>query len=222
MRVFRIKRADVGCNSVKRAPGRTLRHARASPRALDRAKIPRPRAPPQLIGPLRTHPRPQIPALNRLSAGAVGGEGDVEARGPGGGGRQPVVDVGADEAGRDVGVGGQLPRTGDRLVADVDAGDPSAEAGERQGVLADVALQMHEVEAGERTCLGGHICKHTLTRAGDAGNTEQREIVGEQRGTSGAQEAGLVALVAVVGRNDEVPGPPVLLVGLALHAPQAT
>ena len=52
-----------------RAPGRTLRHARASPRALDRAKIPRPRAPPQLIGPLRTHLRPRIPALNRLSAG---------------------------------------------------------------------------------------------------------------------------------------------------------
>ncbi len=45
-----------------------LRHARASPRALDRAKIPRPRAPPQLTGPLRTHTRTQIPALNRLSA----------------------------------------------------------------------------------------------------------------------------------------------------------
>ena len=51
-----------------RAPGGTFRHARASPRAHDRAKIPRPRAPPQLTGPLRTHPRHQIPALNRLSA----------------------------------------------------------------------------------------------------------------------------------------------------------
>ena len=52
-----------------RAPGGTFRHARASPRALDRAKIPRPRAPPLLTGPHRTHPRPQIPASNRLSAG---------------------------------------------------------------------------------------------------------------------------------------------------------
>ena len=51
-----------------RAPGRMLRHARASSRPQDRAKIPRPRAPPQLTGPLRTHPRPRIPALNRLSA----------------------------------------------------------------------------------------------------------------------------------------------------------
>jgi tetratricopeptide (TPR) repeat protein len=39
-----------------------FRHARASPRALDRAKIFRPRAPPQPTGPLRTHPRPQIPS----------------------------------------------------------------------------------------------------------------------------------------------------------------
>ena len=51
-----------------RAPRRTLRHARASPRTRDRAKIPRPWAPPQPTGPLRTHPRPQIPTLKPLSA----------------------------------------------------------------------------------------------------------------------------------------------------------
>ena len=49
----------------------TLRHARASPLALDRAKIPRPRAPLLLTGPLRTHPRAQIPALNPLSAAHI-------------------------------------------------------------------------------------------------------------------------------------------------------
>ncbi len=46
---------------------------RASPRAQDRAKIPRPRASPQITGPLRTHPRAQIPALNPLSAIATFG-----------------------------------------------------------------------------------------------------------------------------------------------------
>ena len=51
-----------------RAPRRTLRHARASPRTRDRAKIPRPWAPPQPTGPLRTHPRPQVPTLKPLSA----------------------------------------------------------------------------------------------------------------------------------------------------------
>jgi hypothetical protein len=56
-----------------RAPGRTFRHARASPRALDRAKIFRPRAPPQPTGPLRTHPRPQIPASKPLTAAKTWG-----------------------------------------------------------------------------------------------------------------------------------------------------
>jgi|JI10StandDraft_1071094.scaffolds.fasta_scaffold15615_4 hypothetical protein len=49
-----------------RAPGRTFRLARASPRAPDRAKIPRPRAPPKPAGPLRTDPCPQIPTFGRF------------------------------------------------------------------------------------------------------------------------------------------------------------
>jgi hypothetical protein len=49
-------------------------------------------------------------------------------------------------------------------------------------------------------------------------DAEQGELVGEQGRAAGAEEPGLVALVAVVGAGREVPGPAVLFVGVAEHA----
>jgi len=68
-----------------RAPGRTLRHARASPCTLDRAKIPRPRAPPQLTGPLR----PGVRSSSRAAQGA--GAGSSWQRAAGAWSSSPVV-----------------------------------------------------------------------------------------------------------------------------------
>src|SRR5207248_1070325 len=79
---------------------------------------------------------------------------------------------------------------GDRLVADVDAGDARALPRQRQRVLSGVALQMEQGASAQLA--------------------EQLELLGKQRRPAGAQEAGLIALVGVVRRSGGVPAAPVL------------
>ena len=129
---------------------------------------------------------------------AVGGEGDVPAPARGGGFSEPVVDIGADERGWDARVGGELAREGDRLVADIDAGDVGAELREAQGVLPGVALQVHDAPAAEVA--------------------EEAAFFGVELVAAFAEELCLVALVAVMGLRRFVPREAVLIVEVAARA----
>jgi hypothetical protein len=60
-----------------------------------------------------------------------------------------VVDVGADEVDVGTRAGGQTPGLGQRGGGEVEAGHPGTQPRQRDGVGADVALQVHPAYAGE-------------------------------------------------------------------------
>jgi len=130
--------------------------------------------------------------------GAVGREGEVELLACGCGGFEPVVDIGADEVGRDAGGAGEFGREGDGFVGDIDTGDAGAEPGEGEGILAGVALEVDEPLPFE--------------------GAEEFQLLREEGGAAFAEEAGLVAFVAVVGAGGFVPGEAVELVEVAARS----